>query len=67
MFLRVTLDFYTSEDAIHSVDMREGNTPNCSPTLSLRCTDLISATNEVSVSRNLNSAYGVSLNLDFGE
>jgi hypothetical protein len=65
VFLKVNLDFYTFEDVIHSVGMPVGNTPKCSCIASVGSADLIGSTNEVWVSKKLNSAYRVSLNLNF--
>jgi len=67
LFLSVTLDFYSSEDAIHSVGMPVGSTPKCSFIVSLGATDLISSTNEIWLSKKLNLAYGVSLNLNYSQ
>jgi len=63
VFLSVTLDFYSSEDAVHSKGMPVGSTPKGSFIVSLRATDLVSLTNEVWLSKKLNLAYGVSLNI----
>ena len=67
MFLRVTLDFYTSVDVIHLVGMPVGKTPKCSLIVCLESTDLISSNSEVWLSKKLNSANGASLNLNFGQ
>jgi hypothetical protein len=65
--LSVTLDFYTSVDVIHSAGLPVGNTPKCSFIVSLGSTDLISSISEVWLSKKLNSAYGISLNVNFGQ
>jgi hypothetical protein len=67
VFLSVNLDFYTSVDVIHSVGMPVGNTHKCSFIVSLGFTGLISSTNWVWLPKQLNPAYGVSINLNFGQ
>ena len=67
MFLSVTLDFYILVNVIHSIGVPVGNTPKCSLVVSLGSTDLISSISEVWLSKKLNKAYGVSLNLNFGQ
>ena len=67
MFLSVTRDLDNADDVIHSVGMSVGNTPKCSFIVSFGSTALISAANEVWLSRKLNLAHGVSLNLYFGQ
>jgi hypothetical protein len=47
--------------------MPVGNTPKCLFIVSLGSADLISSTNEVWLSKKLNSANGVSPNLNFGQ
>ena len=65
MFLSVTIDFYTSVDINHLVGMPVDSTPKCSFIVILGSTELISLTNGFWVSKKINSAYGVSLNLNF--
>jgi hypothetical protein len=67
MFLSVTLNFDTSDEVIHSVGMPVGNTPKCSFSVSLGLLTCISSTNEFWLSKKSNSAYRVSLNLNFGQ
>jgi len=52
VFLSVTLDFYTSDDVIHSVGMPVGSTPKCSVVVSLESAgSLVSSTNEFWLSK----------------
>jgi len=67
MFLSLTFDIYASVAAIHSVGIPMGNTHKCSFIVSLRSTGLIRSSNGVRLSKQLNSAYGVFLNLNFGQ
>jgi len=57
MFLSLTFDFYASVAAIHSVGIPVGNTHKCSFILRLGSAGLISSSNGVWLSKQLNSAY----------
>jgi hypothetical protein len=65
--MSVTLDFYTSEDVIHLEGMPVGNAPTYLFIVSLGLLTWSNSTNEVWLSKKLNLAYGVSLNLNFGK
>ena len=58
------LNVYSSVDVIHSVRMPVDSTAKCSFIVSLGSAGLISSTNGVWLSKKLNSAYRVSLNLN---